>query len=169
MRVTRSRRPVVAIVTATLLLTTSALVPSAGVAASAAKRVPALAPAVVRAGLAARGEVVRRSPGVRVERLHLAPDVRARLADPGNEVYRVTVAGRFPPRPLRYVVRAGGRRIGFGIPRRDERAVTTITTDERVLTEPLAARYEGRVRPAPDVDPRPGAERAPLPTPDRST
>ena len=139
-------------------------IPTGG-AAQAARRTPSLAPLVVRSGLTAPGEVVRRMPGVRVERLRLGPDVRARLADPSDDVYRVTVDGTFPPRALRYVVRAGGRPVGFGIPRGDERAVVAITTDDAVLTDALTARYEGRRRPAPDADARPGVERAVLPTP----
>ena len=90
--------------------------------------------------------------------------------DPDDEVYRVTVAGRFPPRPLRYVVRAGGR------PRRvrdpaapTSGAVIAITTDDRVLTEPHHGPLRGpgpaRTRRGPEA--RRGARAAAHPRPVR--
>ena len=95
--------------------------------------VRALPADVVAAGLSASGTVVRRSGDLMVERLRL--DAALRAAHPGlaEEVYRVTVSGRFPPRALRYVVSAGRRPTAFGIPGANGRRVVAITADDAVL------------------------------------
>ena len=65
-----------------------------------------LRPRVIAAAMRLPGTVVRRTPGVRVSSV----DVPARLSTPGlTQVYRVRVAGRFPPRALRYQLLADGR------------------------------------------------------------
>jgi hypothetical protein len=99
------------------------------------ERFASLRPAVVASALQAEGRVVRRDANLTVERV-AAPSAR-------QELFRVTVQGRFPPRALRYVVRAGGRPVGYGIPTDTEGAVQTVTADRTVLTEPVDARYEG--------------------------
>ena len=68
--------------------------------------VPSLRPALVRAGLQKQGTVVRQAPGLLVTRVDVG----------GTALYRVRVAGAFPPRALRYVVSAGGSPVGYGIP-----------------------------------------------------
>ncbi|HEX2049074.1 MAG TPA: hypothetical protein VHJ34_00400 [Actinomycetota bacterium] len=65
-----------------------------------------------------------------------------------ESVLRVTVEGRFPPRALRYEVRAGGRVVGYGIPGARADEVVAITRDATVLTEPIRIRYEGPRRSA---------------------
>ena len=102
--------------------------------------VPAVAPSLFRAALAAKGTVVRHTPTLEVTRV-----VSGRAT-----LYRVRVAGEFPPRALRYVVSAGGRPVGYGIPTPDESAVQTVTRDRGVVTQRVSARYEGR---APAGDP----------------
>jgi hypothetical protein len=59
----------------------------------------------------------------------------------------VTVAGRYPPRALRYAVYSGGRRVGYGVPSRDERSLETVTADRAVLSGAIAVRYGGTAVP----------------------
>src|SRR5215475_2662361 len=80
-----------------------------------------------------------------------------RLLAAGTQVYRVTISGRFRPRPLRYVIRADGSPVAYGIPRPDERALLGITSDPRVLTEPITVRYGS--------DPAAGSARPPRTSP----
>ncbi|HXJ62434.1 MAG TPA: hypothetical protein VNN79_01655 [Actinomycetota bacterium] len=92
--------------------------------------VPSVGPALVDAALAASGTVVRTAPGVTV----------TRVVVPGKggvptTLYRVRVAGRFPPRALRYVVRSGGTPVGYGIPTPSGLAVEAVTRS----TAPLSA------------------------------
>ena len=99
-----------------------------------------LPPRVIDRGLEAEGVRVREIGRVTVDRIPLGPNL-ARLVDQDEDVYRVRIAGNFPPRPLRYVVRAGGRPLAFGIPR-SEHAIVAMTTDPDVLTAPITVRYE---------------------------
>jgi hypothetical protein len=99
-------------------------------------RVAMLRPGVLAAALQAEGSVVRRDRTLTVERVTV-PD------DPSRQLFRVTVPGRFPARAQRYVVRAGGRAIGYGIPTSTERAVQTVTANAAVLSESVEVRYEG--------------------------
>jgi hypothetical protein len=101
---------------------------SARVAQEPARR---LEPAVAAAAARADGVLVRRDGPVTVDRV--------RVDD--RDLYRVTVAGRFPPRALRYVVLAGGREIGSGVPDARGRSVTAVTADDAVLTAPITVRY----------------------------
>ncbi len=94
----------------------------------------ALPPQVVFAALDAPGSVARRAAGVTVERLALPAALRASYPALPDDLYRVTVSGRFPPRDLRYVVSAGRRQVGIGIPSATGRRVTAITADPAVLT-----------------------------------
>src|SRR6266540_1758152 len=59
-------------------------------------------------------------------------------------LYRVRLAGTFPPRDLRYVVFAGSTPVGYGIPVPGEDAVRTITGRRAVLTATIAARPESK-------------------------
>ena len=58
-----------------------------------------------------------------------------------HSVYRVSVAGAFPPRALRYSVLADGARVGYGAPAADARSVVAVTTDPAVLTGRITVRY----------------------------
>ncbi|MDX6595948.1 MAG: hypothetical protein QOI72_1330, partial [Solirubrobacterales bacterium] len=101
---------------------------------AAAASVRALPPDVVTAALDSPGTVVRRGARLTVERLGLSAELVARHPALPDDLYRVTVDGRFPPRDMRYVVSAGGRPVAFGIPGRTGRSVTAITADPAVLT-----------------------------------
>jgi len=100
---------------------------------SAATSFGALPPDIEIAALHAPGTVVRRGPTVTVERLGLPAELVARHPALPDDLYRVTVEGRFPPRDLRYVVSAAGRPVAFGIPGPAGRSVTAITADPAVL------------------------------------
>ena len=95
---------------------------------------------VVSAALAAAGTVLRSEGPVSVVRIPLPARLGSSAGAP-NSVYRVRVAGNYPPRALRYVVLAGGRPVGYGIPTVNEHAVQAITTDASVLTAPITVRY----------------------------
>jgi hypothetical protein len=93
-----------------------------------------LPPDVVRAALHAPGTVVRHDAGLTVERLGLPAELGTRYPALPDDLYRVTVEGRFPPRDMRYVVSAAGRPVAFGIPGATGRSVTGMTADLAVLT-----------------------------------
>ena len=95
-------------------------------------------PRVIAAGLEADGTVVRRARGVVVEEV----DVPARLRVDAP-VYRLRIAGRFPPRALRYVVAAGGRPVAYGVPAPNQKALLAVTTRAAVVSAPITTRYEG--------------------------
>ncbi len=99
-----------------------------------------LPPRVLAAALRGPGSFVRRSGAVTVERVIVPSALRA----PGvpTTLWRVTVAGDFPPRALRYVVTADGRPIAYATPTASARQVRAVTADPSVLTATLAARYE---------------------------
>jgi hypothetical protein len=71
-------------------------------------------------------------------------------------VYRVRVDGQFPPRALRYVVRADGVPVGYGIPTPDLSAVQVVTRSTAVLTADVTAGPESAPQPvgadAPSTD-----------------
>jgi len=102
------------------------------------KPVPSVAPDVTQAALRAPGSVVRSQPGVTVTRVRVG----------SRSVFRVRVAGNFPPRALRYVVSAGGDPVGYGIPTPAGDAVQTVTTSASVLSTKVTARSEARPFPA---------------------
>jgi hypothetical protein len=115
-----------------------------------------LPPRIIDRGLEAQGVRVRQTGTVTVDRIPLDEDL-ARLLDEDERVYRVRVAGHYRPRALRYVVRAGGRPVAFGIPR-SERAIVAVTSDPAVLKSPITVRYESsRLGPAiqPSTEPAP--------------
>ena len=87
--------------------------------------------------------VVRRAPGLVVREIAVPPAVRA--ADPSvpANVWRVRVAGHFPPRALRYIVSAGGHPVGYGTPSFHMNAAVAVTADPAVVTDAVTARYEG--------------------------
>ena len=129
---TRLRRAALWVVPAMFV----ALLPAAHSASSAAAGgADAVSPALFRKGLEADGKVVRRADGVRVTRVVVEHKGDAVV------LYRVRVAGDFPPRALRYVVLSGGDQVGFGVPTADGRAVRTVTRDRGVLDERIRARY----------------------------
>jgi hypothetical protein len=99
-----------------------------------------LSPAAISLGLDAPGRTIRIEGDLRVERLEVDPALRRALGD-DRPVFRVTVTGTFPPRALRYEVRADGRAVAYGIPSRNERAVRAITSDAAVLTAAITVRY----------------------------
>jgi hypothetical protein len=126
------------LVAAAALLVT--LLPGAAAsAAPAAGPVPTLAPKAIAAALRADGIVVRREGRLTVERLSAHTRLRALVND--SDLYRVTIRGRYLPRALRYVVRAGGAPVAYGVPRRDEAALVAVTTDPAVLTERVTVKY----------------------------
>jgi hypothetical protein len=110
-----------------------------------------LPPLVIRDGLQASGAIVRREGRLTVRRIDPSPREAAVLAV-GTELYRVAIAGTYRPRPLRYVIRAGGAPVAYGIPRADERALLGVTSDPRVVTDRVTVRYgsdraAGKARP----------------------
>jgi hypothetical protein len=143
MRASLVRRIGLVIVVSTLLAplpARSASTPHA-IVASAARR--GISPQIVDAALRAPGTLVRRGAGYSVERVSVPAGLRPNAAAP-KTVFRVTLAGTFSPRALRYEVLASGRPIGFGVPTANGRAVRAITTDAAVLDEDLSVRYEGQ-------------------------
>jgi hypothetical protein len=146
MHPTPLRRIGLACVVALLLLP----VPSAGAETSTVRTaerraVQTLPPDVVAAALEADGEIVRALDGVTVEQVRVPAGIRADRRLPAS-VFRVTVAGRFPPLAQRYVLLAGGRPVAYGIPARGEHALRAVTADPEVLTGELVVRY-GDARP----------------------
>jgi hypothetical protein len=98
--------------------------------------VPSVGARLFQAGLAASGTVVRRTASFEV----------TRVVSGRTTLYRVRVNGVFPPRALRYVVSAGGRPVGYGVPTPDGRAVQSVTRDRAVLDAAVSARYEGALQ-----------------------
>jgi acetyl esterase/lipase len=141
----RLGRVLLAAVLGLTILPLDGLGPSAATAA-AANGVPTLPEPVVAYALQAPGATVRTATGLTVVSVTLDQDLRARFPRVGDTVYRVTLAGRYPPRALRYVVRAGSRAVGYGVPGARERALRTVTTDAAVLTATISARYGDRPR-----------------------
>ena len=105
--------------------------------------VPALPAAIVANAERARGSVVRQTSGVTVSAVAIPASLRAAYPGVPATVWRVRVAGRFPPRALRYIVSAGGRPVGYGTPSAHENAAVAVTADSAVLTDAITARYEG--------------------------
>lgn len=97
----------------------------------------AISPQLFAKAFDARGEVVRKSDGLSVVRVEVRHDRKDQI------LYRVKVAGSFPPRALRYVVSSNGDEIGYGVPSPDSRSLTTVTRDAGVVDERVRARYEG--------------------------
>jgi hypothetical protein len=97
------------------------------------------------AALAAIGEpsAAIAAPGdrVRIERVQPKEEGAAPL-------YRVRVAGRFPPRAERYELLADGRLIAYARPAANSRAVRAITTDPAVLDARISVAYAGGEPPA---------------------
>ena len=109
----------------------------------------------VSAAMEADGTVVRSSSTLKVESIDLPEG-------PGvpNDLYRVTVTGRFPPRALRYVVVVEGEPVGYGIPTVNQRAVRALTTDRAVLVDRVSVRYDGK--PVVSVEPEEGVGGRPV-------
>ena len=99
---------------------------------------PTLTPSTISFGLQAKGEPVRTEDGLRVTRIDL--DGSHAVAAGTATVYRVRVQGSYGPRALRYVIRAGGRPVAYGIPAGRGRAVVGVTADASVLTARITVR-----------------------------
>lgn len=145
----------VLVLIAALALLAPALVRSSGVAihaqapvgdAAGNVQVQQLGPEVVAAGLSSEGTVLRQSDGLTVERVRVPASLRTEGVP--ATVFRVTLRGKFPPRDLRYVVLAGGRPVGYGIPSSSGRSVRTVTADASVLTEAVTANAGDRPQPS---------------------
>jgi hypothetical protein len=138
MRRVRRSDPIVLALVATIALAGW----SAGIPAAVGQEATArpLSPTAIRLAIDAPGATVRIDGNVRVERLQVGAPLLRALGD-DRELFRVTVTGQFPPRALRYELRAGGRAVAYGIPRRDEGAVIAITSEAAVVTEAITVRY----------------------------
>ncbi len=112
-----------------------------GSARPAAASVPALPAAVVAMAERSAQAVVRHDARVMVGTVTVPRSLRAAAPTAPATVYRVRVAGRFPPRALRYTVLAGGAPVGYGTPTSDMRAVTAVTTSSSVLDGPITVSY----------------------------
>jgi hypothetical protein len=106
---------------------------------------------VVDAGLDRRGDIVRSEDGVRVARVRVPDSVRQGHQRYPTVVYRAEVAGRFPPRSLRYVLLAGGKPIAYAIPDPLAGVVRAVTVDRSVLNTTLTVVYGGPVPPPPST------------------
>ena len=115
--------------------------------------VPSLPAAVVAAAEHVPGVIVRHAPGLVVRAIAVPPALRAANPSVPANVWRVRLAGRFPPRALRYIVSAGGHAVGYGTPSFRMDAAIAVTADPAVLTDAVSARYEGA-----DEGPPPGTE-----------
>jgi hypothetical protein len=100
-------------------------------------------PEVFGAVLEAGGRVLRDDSEVRVKQVAVRARFRSTYRGLPDTLFSVRVRGDFPPRALRYEVRAGGRTVGYGFPSASGRAIQTVTRDRAVLTERVRARYEG--------------------------
>ncbi|MEA2522593.1 MAG: hypothetical protein QOI81_2239, partial [Actinomycetota bacterium] len=132
-----------AIAAAALLAGSLVSIPARASGVAPPDPVPMLSPRVMAWGLRAAGTVVRRPPGITVTQVAVPAKIRGSAAGAPASVYRVTVAGRYPPRALRYIVSADGTPIAYGVPAPRGRALRAVTTDPAVLTARLTARYEG--------------------------
>lgn len=92
------------------------------------------------AALAAIGEpsvaIAGEGDRVRIERV----PAKGEGATP---LYRVRVAGQFPPRAERYELLANGRLLAYGTPAANGRAVHALTADPGVLDARISVRYAG--------------------------
>jgi hypothetical protein len=137
--------------------------------ARSAGDVPALPAAVVAAGAERKGQVVRRTDGVTVSAVQLGTSLRPGGDSRARTVWRVRVAGVFPPRALRYTVFAGDRPVGYGTPSANARAVVAVTADPAVLSAAISVRYGdelagGRAPAGGSAEARPGrSAQPPLP------
>jgi hypothetical protein len=144
-------------------LVLSVAVPAASAPAPSGPPVPSLSPEVIAAALKADANVVRVDGPVTVEAVSIGARLQALMGD-DTDLYRVTIEGRYAPRALRYVIRAGRRPVAYGLPRRNQRALVAVTVDPSVLTAPITVKYGStHTGPAsPDVSGRVPAGRRPL-------
>ena len=106
--------------------------------ARVASQFPTLAPPTISYALHARGEIVRSEKGLRVTRIDLSGAQQA-FAETAS-VYRVRIQGPYAPRALRYVVRADGAPVAYGIPAPTGNAVLAVTADPSVLSGRMSVR-----------------------------
>lgn len=128
------------LVTATLLAPTATVEAQLRLPRPVDSRIP---PEVFGAVLEAGGRVLRDDSEVRVKQVAVRARFRSTYRGLPETLFSVRVRGQFPPRALRYEVRAGGRTVGYGFPSASGRAIQTVTRDRAVLTERVRARYEG--------------------------
>lgn len=103
-------------------------------------------PAVRRALMRRPAVEVRRDGAVVVERVRVPAGLAA--SDVPSRVFRVRLAGSYPPRALRYEITADGRPIATAVPSRNLRSLLALTDDEAVLSAPIEVTYGGApVRP----------------------
>jgi hypothetical protein len=165
MRRRTSRKKVRGPLTLLALILTATLAPSAAsgaevAAATVIHEFSVLPPLVVHDALRARGTTVRSTDRVRVSVVNL-PSATSGLV-PTGAVYRVSVRGPYRPRALRYVIRAGGHPVAYGIPSPNERALRGVTSDPSVLTDRIRVSYgstkaSGPALPATDGTPPVGS------------
>jgi hypothetical protein len=103
--------------------------------------VPELPSGVTAAADRLPSSVVRRDGLATVSELHLPAALRGTGAGVPSTVWRVSLAGSYPPRALRYDIFSGARRVGFGVPSFDQRALTAVTADSAVLSGRISVRY----------------------------
>jgi hypothetical protein len=104
--------------------------------------------AVLASADRAKGTVVRRAAGVTVTAVDVSASLRAAHSGVPATVYRVRVAGTYPPRALRYILYAGARPVAYASPSMHENAAVAVTADTAVLTRNVTARYEDASAPA---------------------
>lgn len=144
MRPSSVRRSLIAVLVFPLLgITSNTPVLSAGPVAPPAspRRINTVPADVFGVAAKAPGVTIRREGGVTVERVDVPDELAARHQALPGSVFRVTVAGTFPPRAQRYVVLAGSRPVGYGVPSEDGRALVTVTRDDAVTERPIATAY----------------------------
>ncbi len=139
------------------LLLANLLTPvSTSVARASVTEFPTLTRAMISYGLTADGVVVRTGTNLTVTRVAF---------NGGATMYRVRIAGRYGPRDLRYVVRAGCEPVAYGIPAPHERALLAVTADAAVLDRRITVRAGSGPAPGPTIltpQPTPGVGHASL-------
>jgi hypothetical protein len=93
----------------------------------------------IAAAADASGTIVRREPGLTVERID--GSALGDASPTAQMLWRVRVSGRFPPRALRYTVLVDGAAIGYGTPTPREDAVVAVTSDAAVLSGDVTTTY----------------------------
>jgi len=96
-----------------------------------------ISPEAYAAALKKPGRLVRHEEGTKVFKVVVDDDGDRTV------LYRVRVAGSYPPRSLRYEVHAGDPLVGYGVPTPNLRALVTVTDNGTVLDAPIDVVYEG--------------------------
>jgi hypothetical protein len=164
-----ARRAVVALLLALFVGAAAVTAPASTVATTAAEPslpAPDVPGDVARALLGRPGTTIRAVGRSRVEVVSVPRTMR----DEGtpDRVYRVTIAGRFAPRALPYVVTADGRPVATAAPAPDLRSVVALTRDDAVVSSTLGLTYGGlpaSESPASAFRASPAGRPRPLPSP----